>query len=446
MSAALGSSPKTPGVTSDNAAKNRRTTPRRSERIASRNCAALRYQEPAPRTPEQLKSVNAKDSSGDLRSPGRGCTNNAEEVVTPSRVRESHASLCGKKYVYLARLRSHEKECKECISLQPPESKSAAQVHEEINKILDDSPTMHADCASCSHGTRNNKMETRKSDASEHDLSKKTAEDADNCIQIVHAALIHAINEDLSEDEREGYLYMISTPEKEGLVKIGYSIHPLKRMKEHRKCIPDFKLIRISDRVKAIKRAERLIKIDLINLRRKWNCPSCNNMHEEWFEITETEVMVVINRWVSWINDHHPYNNDKQLNLMWAFLINYVRLLPGGIDGDDHSARWSHWDRVLSEPLAEDIARFDQYGRQKTTKKGDKGIPDQIKEGTTAVELPFRPAPSDVRPPVRPLDVAERIGQTMIGGGGTWIENVNVNYTFQYCFGGKASMERIFQD
>jgi predicted GIY-YIG superfamily endonuclease len=189
-------------------------------------------------------------------------------------------------------------------------------------------------------------------------------EDTSSCTQLVHARLGSVACEKLTKSEEEGHLYIFRDPKHKGAVKIGYSKDPNRRTKEHEKCDLDLFFVHISGRVKAMKRAEQLIKVDLRHLRRPWKCSACKHTHEEWFEIDEETAKERVSLWVDWINDCDPYDTRGNIKPLWRYLIEYGRKPREDFGTKNHEARWRHWNWVLSEPVPTDILGFQKHEKK----------------------------------------------------------------------------------
>jgi predicted GIY-YIG superfamily endonuclease len=206
-----------------------------------------------------------------------------------------------------------------------------------------------------------------KEDAQDIKISEEMtsdAQDTSNYPQLIHAKLGKIVCETLLKSEGEGFLYVFRDPKHKGAVKIGYTRDINRRTKEHGKCDLELIFVHISGRVKAMKRAEQLIKADLRHLRRPWDCPACKRTHEEWFEIDEETAKARVTLWVNWINNCDPYDPYGYIKPLWRYLIEYGRNPREELDSRNHEARWKHWNWVLSEPLPSDMPGFQKHQRR----------------------------------------------------------------------------------
>jgi hypothetical protein len=129
----------------------------------------------------------------------------------------------------------------------------------------------------------------------------------------------------------DGYIYIFKSAAYPGYVKIGVTRrNPNARKKEWElKC--KFKAIHIKDpndhRFWNSRIVERLVHTELYNEQRIFKCAHCKNTnndgkehhlnpdpndqktkHGEWFEITETRALEVVNKWRNWAVTYEPYS------------------------------------------------------------------------------------------------------------------------------------------
>lgn len=217
---------------------------------------------------------------------------------------------------------------------------------------------------------------------------------------IVHHRLLQAAKTKLTTDEKKGYLYILSCTEHPGLLKVGCSIHPYDRKKQHKaRCGLTMTLVHVSNRVLHMKRAEKLAKLDLVHLREPHECPACLQTHGEFFKADAHRARLVADRWVDWINHQTPYATDGSLAALWEWLLDFRRAPRPPFAQRDHAARWAHWDAKLLPPSREDAAAF--------------------------VE-PQRGAPHvEPRAVVAALSAAERLAVDAVHGGNTYNTSIN---------------------
>jgi hypothetical protein len=293
---------------------------------------------------------------------------------------------CGKQYVYPMgkRSREHRINCDECRRLDN-------QVHEAHEKEMEQLGRADKSSTPCGSGASDNNN-SRPNNSNDEEKGKQSqyfeSQKRDQVASMIHHRLIQDAKERLTEKERDGYLYILRSPQKPGLLKLGCSRDVSKRGKEQ-KCVEDFTWVETGKFVTRMKRAEKLAKRDLNHLRRDWKCSKCSKTHEEWFEVDEETAKEVIKRWTEWINKQVPYELNKQtpndehwrLKPMWAWLMDEQRAPRVSFGDDDHQARWTHWDRVLSPPSFKTKVEY--------SKKAGPETPNQQRDGKE-LYLPYR--------------------------------------------------------
>lgn len=177
--------------------------------------------------------------------------------------------------------------------------------------------------------------------------------------QWTHAALIHAVCEKLTLEEKEGtfYLFRGLGLGQNGLVKVGYTIDIVSRKKQlETQCGLHLELI-WSTTVEHCKRIEKLTKLDLDHLCRPWQCDKCPQEHTEWFQIEEEKAIEIAKKWISWLHKQKPYRRNKKLKAIWSYMIKYSRLPLKDFVGYDHKSWLDHWNNVVLLPLSNDDTR-----------------------------------------------------------------------------------------
>jgi hypothetical protein len=180
-----------------------------------------------------------------------------------------------------------------------------------------------------------------------------------NTAQWAHAALIHQVCEKLTPEEKEGtfYLFRGLGLDQKGLVKVGITIDIASRKKQlETQCGLHLELI-WSTPVEHCKRIERLTKLDLEHLCRRWQCNKCPSEHSEWFQIEEEKAIEIAKKWIGWLHKQKPYRRNKKLKSIWSYTIKYSRPPLKDFVGNDHESRLDHWKNVVLLPLSDDDAR-----------------------------------------------------------------------------------------
>lgn len=121
------------------------------------------------------------------------------------------------------------------------------------------------------------------------------------------------------DDQKKGYLYVYEVEGNEGFVKIGYTTRSIKKRHEewcfdcNRQPIPLFPIP--ADKAALVpkaRRVEALCHAELSHRRIIIYCYGCLKTHEEWFEVSPTEAIAVIEKWTAWMRKE-PYTPDHSL-------------------------------------------------------------------------------------------------------------------------------------
>ncbi|KAJ5919673.1 hypothetical protein N7454_009508 [Penicillium verhagenii] len=112
------------------------------------------------------------------------------------------------------------------------------------------------------------------------------------------------LEKDLSQPDKD-YVYVISSPEAPGKLKIGVSGDSpnKKRLQQHRKCYPNSKLIKFWLVTKYAYRVEQLVLADFEEKHFKLHekCAVCLASHQEWIEVNEKTLFDCIDEWVDFV-------------------------------------------------------------------------------------------------------------------------------------------------
>lgn len=122
-----------------------------------------------------------------------------------------------------------------------------------------------------------------------------------------------------ADDQKNGYLYVYEVEGNKGFVKIGYTTRSIKKRHEewcfdcNRQPKPLFPipttkatLVPNARRVEALCHAELRYRQAIIY------CYGCFKIHQEWFEVSPTEAIAVIEKWSAWMKKK-PYQPDQLL-------------------------------------------------------------------------------------------------------------------------------------
>ncbi|KAH8732159.1 T5orf172 domain-containing protein, partial [Phaeosphaeriaceae sp. PMI808] len=118
-------------------------------------------------------------------------------------------------------------------------------------------------------------------------------------------------------DKKTGFIYIFWEEGNFGKVKIGRTNNLERRLQDwNRKCKRTFKYHGASENDAHVEilhhsRIERLIHIELKDLRERARCAECEQRHTEWFNVSVTQAKNVYKKWQDWIAKE-PYGEDPQ--------------------------------------------------------------------------------------------------------------------------------------
>jgi hypothetical protein len=144
---------------------------------------------------------------------------------------------CGKRYAYPMGKwsREHRIKCDECRRLDN-------YVHEAHEKEMEQLRRANKSSTPCRSGASNNNN-LRPNNSNDKEKGKQSqyfkSQRQDQVALMIHHQLIQDAKERLTEKERNGYLYILRSPQKPGLLKLGCSRDVSKRGKEQ-KCVDNF--------------------------------------------------------------------------------------------------------------------------------------------------------------------------------------------------------------
>lgn len=122
-----------------------------------------------------------------------------------------------------------------------------------------------------------------------------------------------------ANDQKSGYLYMYEVDGNKGFVKIGLTTRPIdKRHGEwcfdcNRKSRPLFPIpASKAELVPNVPRVEKLCHAELKHRQVVIYCQGCLKTHKEWFELSPTEAIAVVEKWSAWMK-REPYHPDRLL-------------------------------------------------------------------------------------------------------------------------------------
>ena len=194
----------------------------------------------------------------------------------------------------------------------------------------------------------------------EHDgfspiLTPKTA-------RSTHDSLYGELLKNPTPGDRKGVIYVLCDLNNKSR---GYKIGKTKRayrdriIEHERACgfLPS--VIHVSDHeIDHCGRLEKLVHIDLENCCAPFHCEhhgrvSANKeskAHKEWFQVTEEMAVNTVKKWERFLQQEKPYSWDRQLKIIWRYLLETRAAGPLGVRTWTHEARREHWDRILAPP------------------------------------------------------------------------------------------------
>lgn len=120
-----------------------------------------------------------------------------------------------------------------------------------------------------------------------------------------------------TEINLSGYIYIFWSKGVFGYVKIGRSKDPKERLKAWSNCDMAVEFHESSYKhelvqVPRVHLVERLIHIEMKDVRAKVDCERCGRPHDEWFKIRESHARKVFNKWKDWVlMDPYEPNADN---------------------------------------------------------------------------------------------------------------------------------------
>ncbi|KAL9120130.1 MAG: hypothetical protein Q9187_003312 [Circinaria calcarea] len=144
-----------------------------------------------------------------------------------------------------------------------------------------------------------------------------------------------------------GYIYIFTLPSCPRFIKIGMTIQvPKDRVSQQKyHCKQPYNIVEDphDKPFRGYGAVEKLIKVELHNLRRKFVCGKCKTTnkqvareHGEWFEISEEKALEVVERWRQWMVKGKPFDSNGVLTPFW------VRRYEEAIQ-DPTNVRWEEW-------------------------------------------------------------------------------------------------------
>lgn len=121
-------------------------------------------------------------------------------------------------------------------------------------------------------------------------------------------------------DSQSGSLYLFARSSSPGHVKIGITRQAVQaRLNQWgRKCGYIPRLVASFADVPHVYRVETLVHFELAkHWRTEIRCSGCSIQHQEWFEVQESLAIEVARKYVKWIREAEPYDEEGSLKTIW---------------------------------------------------------------------------------------------------------------------------------
>ena len=173
----------------------------------------------------------------------------------------------------------------------------------------------------------------------------------------LHSKLRELLESQLTDGDKEGYIYIFFDPKRPKLHKIGKSIKPNRRLGQTEyTCGLELNLVKEAY-VNYYTRTEGLIHTYLSDLRRPYKCDICGESHGEWFEIADASARASVNFWVNFMTQEYPYDPEsRQLQPFIGSLVKIRENLFADVEIKLETVR-EHWNQILS-PTSLDRFQF----------------------------------------------------------------------------------------
>lgn len=113
-------------------------------------------------------------------------------------------------------------------------------------------------------------------------------------------------------DLKQGFIYIFWDVKNFGMVKIGRTKDLKQRLHQwDSDCKREHKHHTELPMISHVSRIESLIHMELKQQRRLRRCEECDKTHKEWFEVSETQAVMVFKKWEQWIVQD-PYALDRE--------------------------------------------------------------------------------------------------------------------------------------
>jgi hypothetical protein len=347
---------------------------------------------PPPTTPANIRPTSRKVATAPA-GPRRADPETVAVESSPSASKQKYQPPCGRQpYTMIAWYKKHVDDCDMCrtiLSEEIPRKKlltneadTSVQKQRVKDKALDDERKTKE--ANSKEDDETDVAEPRVKDVgvalkqpgreTEYVDDPKILSFEQVSAKDVHAKLVTQICDDLDNNEKYGWIYLMRSLDKTqaGLVKIGFSTNYPQRQAQHKtRCGITAETIELWGVIDSIRRIEKLVKTDLLHLKQPWICRKCGSTHGEWFKVDEQTAIRTANMWVDWMKQK-PYAGIR-IKPLWRTLVGTARRPAKMFDHHDHAARHGHWGQALMEPTEDEERAFGEKEVQMVLSKQQDG-------------------------------------------------------------------------
>jgi hypothetical protein len=101
-------------------------------------------------------------------------------------------------------------------------------------------------------------------------------------------------------------------------------------------------------------RLEKLVHLDLESHCTPLQCDRHNSAHKEWFQVTEEMAIGTVKRWEKFMHQEKPYGWNRQLTIVWEYLLETRSPASLDVRTLTHDARREHWEKILAPPTTDE--------------------------------------------------------------------------------------------